>query len=144
MPRTTSKPHADEAGFVCARANPRSGQDIVLYDAKESGFDETKGRWVIFCVAHGTTLQQTNQRRARKLMGSPETWCTGCCRTEETAYVAQPVPFNLKTPEEQVRELRFAATLVRGNPEKAELFERVYGVKPDSFWNCDEPRSVNR
>lgn len=137
MAKTTSKPHADEAGFITAKTNHRTQQDNVLYDAKDSGFDETEGRWVVFCVAHGSVAQETNQKRARKLLSTPETWC-GHCRSlaepQPPVSTARPVPFALKTPQDQERELRFAAMMVRDNPEKIALFERVYGVKPEGYW----------
>ncbi len=137
MAKTTSKPHADEAGFVTAKNNHRTQQDNVLYDAKDSGFEEAEGRWVVFCVAHGSVAHETNQKRARKLLSTPETWC-GHCRTlaepQNPVSNAPLVPFALKPPEDQERELRFAAMMVKDNPEKIALFERVYGVKPESYW----------
>lgn len=136
MGRTTSKPHVDEAGFVAAKASTLNGQDIVLYDAEVAGFDLRDGRWVVVCHAHGATAHETNQRRARKMMGEPAQWCGGCRQvTEPPVTKLRLMPFALKTPEEQAREMRFAARLVKGNPEKIALFEHVYGTTPDKFYD---------
>lgn len=135
MPRTTSKPHADEAGFVATKMNMLNGQDIVLYDAEVAGFDLNDGRWVVVCHSHGTTTHESNQRRARKLMAGPAAWCSGCRHsTVPEVKRLRLMPFEMKSPEEQAREMRFAAKRVRGNPEKIALFESVYGVKPDEFY----------
>lgn len=136
MARTTTKPHADEAGFITAKVNMLSGQDIVLYDGEVAGFDLADGRWVVVCHAHGSTEHETNQRRARKHMATPEAWCSGCRQSKRTepTRTMRLVPFGMKTPAEQAREMRFAARRIQGNPEKIALFERIYGEKPDAYY----------
>lgn len=127
-------PIASEPGYVASRINPETGEPIVLYDGPLAGFAD-KPRWVVVCALHGTIIAETNQRRARSLLRAPEAWCE-CCKT-----VAEPVPsvhiipFRQKTPDEQEQELRIMAQRTKNDPEKVELFEKVYGVSPRMFWN---------
>lgn len=132
LARTEARAQVDEDGFVEARANPYTAQDVILYDADGTGFDRKDGRWVVYCAEHGETTQETNRRRAQKLMREPEAWCSKCGRVEKDEEVdglaAKPVPFSQKSPEDQAREIRYAAMLVEASPEKVALFERIYGV----------------
>lgn len=134
--RSHSNPHADEAGYVAASLNARTGQYVVLYDGRLAGFDTSEGHWTVFCVTHGSFCCETNQRRARKLMKEPAVWCEECRDVDEAPRIPRRVvPFSLKSPEEQQKELRFMAKMVKGNAEKVALFETIYGVKPDAFWD---------
>lgn len=138
MPRRSliSDPHTQEPGFVTGRDNPLTGDRCVLYDGLVSGFDVKDGRWTLICVGHGTVAAETNKRRAEKMLKEPSLWCDDCKRAHEPVPVPQPrgIPFRLKDATAQEKELRFMARKVKGDPEKAALFERVYGVKPDIFW----------
>ena len=122
------KPHADEAGFIDSRQSA-AGQSVVLYDAAEAGFDPEEGIYVVFCTAHGDLDQGNNLRTAQARMRRPQSWCRGCCEAPSRAVPApRPVPFSLKTPDEQAREIRLAARTLGSGPDKAELFEAIYGV----------------
>lgn len=149
MTKTVLMPHVDEDGFVEARPNPYTAQDVVLYDADGSGFDRKDGRWVVYCAEHGEIAQETNRRRAQKLMREPEQWCSKCGRVEKDdeadGLAVKPVPFAMKSPADQAREIRYAAMLVEASPEKVALFERIYGVAlADAFETMDGASSRTR
>lgn len=122
------KPHADEAGFIDSRQSA-AGQSVVLYDAAEAGFDPADGTYVVFCTAHGDLDQGNSLRRARERMRRPQSWCRGCCEAPARQLPApRPVPFAMKTADEQAREIRLAARTIGAGPDKAELFEAIYGI----------------
>jgi hypothetical protein len=134
--RSLVTPHDDDDGFVTARPHPISDGSVVLYDGQEAGMDTDDGRWIMFCPAHGSMAGETNKARATKLLQQPEDWCDACASTKFGPVTMKVVTFDSdKNPEAAEREMRFWAQRTRGSCEKQELFERMYGVKPDSFWD---------
>lgn len=131
--------HTGEAGFLSAWLNPRTDLYVVLYDSAEAGFkSDRQSKYTIFCAAHGTTCCESNLRRAKSLMKTPDFWCKECGQIEDDT-AEQPtlkvVPYDLKTPEDQDYEMRVLAQMIRGDAEKIQLFETVYGIKPDLYWD---------
>lgn len=134
--RAVMTPHDDDDGFVTARAHPVVDGYVILYDAYEAGFETEDGRWTAFCQAHGAMTSETNKIRATKLLQHPENWCDACSRAKFGPVAMKVVTFDSeKTPEAREREMRFWANRARDSHEKQELFERMYGVKPDRFWD---------
>jgi hypothetical protein len=133
----TSVSRADEQGFVVARTNPNTNRSVVLYSGEEAGFDITEGKWTIFCTDHGTFANESNQRRARKLMREPHQWCPECKKLQEQApdLPAKLVPYDQKDADQKAKELRFMANIVKLKPEKAKLFEIAYGVSAERYWD---------
>jgi hypothetical protein len=129
--------HTGETGFLTAWQNPGTGLNIVVYDSKDAGFSSDHQKYTLYCAAHGATCCETNLRRAKSLMRTPKFWCNECNElADDDAHQAlRVVPYDLKSPEERERELRVMAQMIRGDVEKAALFETVYGVKPDRFWD---------
>ena len=131
--------HTGEAGFLSAWLNPRTDLYVVLYDSSEAGFkNDRHAKYTLFCAAHGTTCCESNVRRAKSLMKTPDFWCQDCAKIEDDGQDApalKVVPYDLKSPEEQDREMRLMAQMIRGDVEKARLFETVYGVRPDLYWD---------
>jgi hypothetical protein len=127
-------PHDDDEGFVAARAHPVVDGYVVLYDAHEAGF-ETEDRWAAFCQPHGCMMTETSKARASKLLSTPDDWCDACSRAKYGPVAMKVVTYNEKNPEAVEREMKFWAQRARGSCEKQELFERMYGVKPDGYWD---------
>jgi hypothetical protein len=137
MGRRTPTPYDEDLGFVTSRRS--SGNSfVILYDGIEAGFDTSAGRWNMFCPDHGTLVPETNKAKATKMLKDPLVWCKSCARAKKRKE-RSALPMKLvvieKTAEEQDREKRFWATLTKNNPEKQELFEKMYGVRPDQFWD---------
>lgn len=133
-----SIPHNGEAGFIAAINNPRTDLYIVLYDSKQAGFKGDCAKYTLFCAAHGSTCCETNVRRAKSLMKTPNFWCDGCEQIEDDGGWNEDlkvVPYDLKSPEEQDREMRILARMIKGDAEKAALFKAVYGINPDLYWD---------
>jgi hypothetical protein len=117
----------DEAGFVTSRRNPLTRGQTVLYDGDEAGLDTEDGRWSMFCREHGALVPHTNRAKATKLLRSPQDWCPQCANLAKTAQ--EPTPQDLE------REMRFWAAKARHDPEKEALFEKMYGVGPETYWD---------
>lgn len=128
-------PFDDEDGFITASSNPYIDGYVVLYDGHEAGFDAEGGRWKMFCSAHGTMQSETNRKRANKQLGAPEAWCRTCARLLEDRTQTRTVQVRtFQKPIDKESELRFWAKKAKNNPEKQELFERMFGVRPDAYW----------
>lgn len=127
-------PLSAEPGYITSRKNPDTGESLVLYDGSVAGFKNEK-KWVCVCALHGTIISESNQRRARALLRSPSLWCECCRSISDPTPILHIVPFQQKTPDDQEREMRVMAQKTKDNPEKVELFEKVYGVSPKAFWN---------
>lgn len=136
LARRIQTPHDDDDGFALARANPVGDGFLILYDGYEAGFDTENGRWTAFCPAHGSMTQETSKARATKLLSVPETWCDACARQKFGPVALKVVNYEeRRTPEAVEREMRFWAQRARDSHEKQELFERMYGVKPNGYWD---------
>jgi len=137
MARKAASPHDEETGFVSARENVQTKGWVVLYDGEEAGFDTQPGRWNLFCPAHGALMTETSKTRANKLLRNPQDWCPQC-RTIASAEIEVEGTRIIrldKTPEELEREMRFWAKKAKNNPEKQALFEKMYAVSPERFWD---------
>lgn len=139
MAKKPVTPYDDETGCVCARHNTITQQWSVLYDGEETGMSTVDGKWKMWCSEHGSVASETNKARATKALKFPETWCDNCKREAK-------LKLNNKQPMRKVliaeqdferldREMRFWANKARNNPEKCEIFEKIYGTKPDKFWD---------
>ncbi len=134
--RALQTPHDDDDGFILARAHPVVDGFVILYDGYEAGFESDGGRYTVFCQPHGSMAQETNKGRANKLLVAPEKWCDACARHKFGPVALKVVTFDDKrNPEAVEREMRFWAQKARDSREKQELFERMYGVKPDGYWD---------
>jgi hypothetical protein len=134
--RRAITPHDDDDGFITARPNSLVDGFVILYDGNEGGFDTEGGRYVVFCQPHGSMTNETNKARATKLLASPENWCDACARAKFGPVAMRVMTFDHeKSPEAKEREMRFWAERTRNSSEKQELFERMYGVKPDGYWD---------
>lgn len=127
-------PHLNEPGYIYSRFNKDNDDWIVLYDGSIAGLKE-KGRWVVSCAAHGTLISETNQRRAKKLMAEPEKWCDTCKSIKTPRPTLHIIPFEKKSPEDKNIELKKMAEKIKDNPEKFDMFEEVYGVRPNLYWD---------
>lgn len=136
MARREHTPHDEDDGFVTARQHPVVDGFVILYDGNEAGFETENGRWTVFCQPHGSMSNDTNKTRATKLLKSPEEWCSACSRIKFGAVTLKVVTYdNEKNAEAKEREMRFWAKRARESSEKQELFERMYGVKPNGYWD---------
>lgn len=127
-----------EPGLISSRIDPMTGLPIVLYLSKEAGFTNSTGKYTLYCTDHGETCCETNLRRAKSMMRTPSFWCAECrdaAPEEVTSRDLKVVPYDLKSPEQKEREMRAMARIVKGDFEKAALFEALYGTKPDSYWD---------
>jgi hypothetical protein len=120
--------HSKEYGFVCSCKNNLTGKENVLYD---TDVDE-KYHWVISCISHAKSLSQSNKTEAKKLLKKPELWCSGCKELEEIIHAEKLLNNSCNRPDEE--QLKSWAKIAKGNPEKCEIFEKIYGLKPDLFW----------
>jgi hypothetical protein len=129
--------HTKEAGFITAKLNPKTDLYVVLYGTKAAGMDTSRGKYTAFCAAHGTFCGETSKSRATKLINNPSLWCSDCDDIADVDWNKSlvVVPYSAKTPEEREREMRVMAVIARGNEEKARLFETIYGVNPNQFWD---------
>lgn len=118
--------HASEPGFVCSCKNNLTGQENVLYDTGE------KPRWNVACIAHAKNSQQKNKKIATSLLKTPEFWCNGCFDLEDLRKAEKMLNDSVDRPDDQ--KLKMWAKIAQGNPEKCQIFESIYGLKPDSFW----------
>lgn len=137
MPARTKSPHDEELGFITARVNRLTKSFSILYDGEEAGFDISKGKWNVFCSEHGTLTAETSKARATKMLKSPENWCKSCARKKKAKErLAEPVrQLKEKTSEDIDKEKRFFAKKAKNNPEKQILFEKIYGVGPELYWD---------
>lgn len=136
MARKAITPYDDDDGFVAARPHPIVDGFVVLYDGVEAGLESDGGRWAVLCQSHGAMASETSKARATKMLQTPENWCDACSRAKFGSVAMKVVTFdNEKSPEAQEREMRFWANRTRGSHEKQELFERMYGEKPDGYWD---------
>lgn len=123
------RPHEDEAGFIDSRGRA-GGHAVVVYDALEAGFDAIEGDFVVFCTEHGDLTQGDSLKVSREQMRRPQTWCRGCAEpVSQPPAGRRPLPFAMKSREEQAREIRLAAGTLHGREDKADLFEAIYGVQ---------------
>ena len=136
MPRKTPSPFDDDLGFVQSKKNDLTSGWIVLYDGDEAGFSVDSGRWHLLCTEHGSIEAETNKVRAKALLKTPEKWCTVCKRrVEDKDRPLKHLSREIETTESRDREMRFWAKKAKNNPEKCRLFEQMYGVKPDEYWD---------
>lgn len=65
--------------LVLSRKNRITGETIELHDAEVEGcmFDPSGGRWITYCVAHGTLCNHRTKALASAGMTVPE-WCEEC------------------------------------------------------------------
>lgn len=135
MARITTNPYVKDLGFVSARKSPITTGWVVLYDGRIAGFDLKKGRWHLYCPDHGSMFAETNKARATKLMGNPAGWCGVCKKHHDDKHrPMKPMILN-DSQEAKDREMALWAKRAKNNPEKCRLFEQMYGVKPDRFWD---------
>lgn len=135
MPKKSPTPYDDELGCVCVRKNIISGEWAVLYDARLAGMSESDGRWKMLCSEHGAIVSERTKAQASKALRSPETWCKNCKRKAK-AKTKPMKPIVVSDDKEKLeREMCLLANKVRNNPEKCEIFEKIYGVKPDQYWS---------
>ena len=127
-------PHDDEDGFVTARSNTLVDGYAVLYDGQEAGFDTDSGRWSLFCSFHGSMHTETTKAKATKLLSSPTTWCRGCARIVEEQNQVHTMQVRKIRKTDRDAEMRFWAKKAKNSPEKQELFQQMFGVKPDAYW----------
>lgn len=122
--------HLEEPGFIAARENTITDNLNILYESEPAGFDPVDGKYSLYCVEHGWSMAETNKARAKKSLASSDAWCPDCKALEETPIgsIRNLVPFRKKSPDAQLKELRFMAQLAKGNSEKVAMFEKVYGV----------------
>jgi hypothetical protein len=130
----------EEAGFVASRPNPLTRGETILYDGYDAGLNTEEGRWSLFCPDHGVLVPNTNKAKATKLLRSPSDWCPQCAvlakAANEPPHHHRPMArVTEKTPEDLDREMRFWAKKARYDPEKEALFEKMYGVGPQTFWD---------
>ena len=131
--RKSANPHKDEAGYESSRANEMSGGFCVLYNAQQAGFDASGGRWAVFCSSHGVVVTHANKRVAISLLREPQRWCNMCKDLHEIQQAEHVLTLRHRRDDED--QLRLWANLARGNPEKSALFEDMYGMKPDAYWD---------
>lgn len=136
MARKNPSPYDNDPGFVQGKQNPISNGWVILYDGEESGFTTEDGRWQCLCIEHGSMACETAKIRAQKMMKAPETWCKTCKRKkDEKLRPLRPISQKPETEESREREMRLWAKKAKNNPEKCRLFEQMYGVKPDGYWD---------
>lgn len=136
MPRKTPSPYDEDPGFAKATKNEYTNGWLVLYDGDEAGFNTDSGRWHVLCTDHGSMVTETNKVRAQKILQTPAVWCSVCKRRhEDKNKPLRPVSMARETDESRDREKRFWAKKAKNNPEKCRLFEQMYGVKPDEYWD---------
>jgi hypothetical protein len=135
--RALMSPHDDDEGFVLARVHPIVDGYVVLFDGQEAGFETEQGKWTMFCPAHGSMGHETSKARATKLLHNPDTWCEACANARYGAVAMKVVTLDNKdkSPDVVEREMRFWAAKSRNSAEKQALFEKMYGVKPDGYWD---------
>lgn len=135
MVRKVATPHDEDDGFVAARANPFTNDYVVLYDGYEAGFQTDTGRWTLFCQNHGSMTQETSKARAKKLLQTPDAWCDACSAVRFGPVTLKVVALDTESPEALDQEMRFWARRTKASSEKQKLFEKMYGVKPDGYWD---------
>lgn len=119
--------HSSEIGFVCSCINTLTDEENVLYDTK------TKPRWNLTCIAHASNSQQLNKKIATKLLKSSELWCSVCFELDDMKKAEKILNKIENRPDDQ--QLKLWANLVKGNQEKCDIFEKIYGFKPDLYWS---------
>jgi hypothetical protein len=126
----------DEAGFVCARDNEITRNKVILYDGYFAELPIVEGRWSLFCSEHGTLVADTNKRRAIKRLKDPTEWCGECAaKREHDLHRPMRTVLDERSPDDLDREMCFWAKMARNNPEKCMLFETIYGVSPEAYWD---------
>lgn len=136
VPKNPPSPFDEELGCVCSRKNTITNEWVILYDGEEAGMNTKDGRWQMYCSEHGSVISETNKTRAKKALKTPEQWCKSCKRKTK-AKIGQPMRkvVDIQDDDKLEREMRFWANKARDNPEKCQIFEKIYGVKPDGFWD---------